>query len=244
MANGCRDDTAAIAAAFDGVTVLETPVPSKAQALRLGDTVAAGFPRVYVDADVTVRAADVAALVRALRAPGVHAAAPQRRLRTEGVGRLVRWYYDVWAELPHVRSGLFGRGVVAVSSLGFERIVALPPVLSDDLAMSEAFTAAERVVVDDAAVDIRLPRTARDLIRRRVRVATGTIELDRSQLRGADARTSVGTLVALVRARPALLPRVVVFMAITVVARVGARRRARAGDFTTWLRDESSRGTG
>jgi hypothetical protein len=33
----------------------------------------------------------------------------------------------------------------------------------------------------------------------------------------------------------------VVFLATAVVARLGARRAKRTGDFSTWLRDESSR---
>ena len=34
----------------------------------------------------------------------------------------VRWYYDIWARLPGVRDGLFGRGVIAVSEEGCKRL--------------------------------------------------------------------------------------------------------------------------
>jgi hypothetical protein len=49
-------------------------------------------------------------------------------------------------------------------------------------------------------------------------------------------------LIALCREQPSLLPDVVVFAAITAVARLGAKRAVRRNDFQTWLRDESSRG--
>ena len=117
-------------------------------------------------------------LVRALDEPGVLAAAPARHLRTARSSWWVRGYYRVWERLPGVRDGLYGRGVIALSPEAQRRIDLLPPVLSDDLAISEAFTPGERRVVPEAVVTIRVPRTAADLIRRRVRVATGNREAD------------------------------------------------------------------
>jgi glycosyltransferase involved in cell wall biosynthesis len=66
VANGCTDGTAEVARGFGGVRVVETDVPSKSHALRLGDETAAGFPRVYLDADVVLPAAHVRALCAAL----------------------------------------------------------------------------------------------------------------------------------------------------------------------------------
>jgi hypothetical protein len=53
--NACTDATAAIARAA-GVTVIETPVPGKVPALRLGDEACQVFPRIYLDADVLLSA--------------------------------------------------------------------------------------------------------------------------------------------------------------------------------------------
>jgi hypothetical protein len=242
VCNGCTDDTADRARAFGpAVTVVELAQPSKQAALRRGDEVATRFPRVYVDADVETGAEDLVALIDALAVPGVLAAAPQRRIPYDRAGPLVRWYYDVWQLLPQVRDGLFGRGVIAVSEAGHRRIAALPPAMSDDLAVSEAFAPPERTVVAGAGVVVRPPATMRDLLRRRVRVHTGNAELDRRAGRAESSRTSIGDLLRLARAHPRLAPRLPVFLAVTVVAKIGARRRIRAGDYTTWLRDESSR---
>ncbi|MFJ6370801.1 glycosyltransferase family 2 protein [Streptomyces virginiae] len=265
VCNGCTDDTARVAAGRgDRVRVVEIPTPSKHQALRVGDEHAKGFPRLYVDADVVVGAADVRALVGALeRNPELLAAAPGRDIPLAGCAWPVRAYYRVWQRLPAVREGLFGRGVIAVTEPGHERLAALPPLMADDLAASLAFGPGERRVVEAARVVVRPPRTWSDLIRRRVRAATSSAEFERYQAaRRAEApesvseqaperapepvseqtaRTGTADLRALLWARPTLLPGVVVFVVAALAARRGSRKAIRDQDFSTWLRDESSR---
>ncbi len=244
VANGCTDDTAQVAGAFGApVRVLSIPVPSKREALLAGDRAATSFPRVYLDADVELGAADVQALAVALGQPGALAAGPRRVLALTGAPWLVRWYYDVWSRLPEVRSGLFGRGVIAVSEAGHERIASLPPVLADDLAASLVFAPEERVIVPGAEVVVHVPRTVRDLLRRRVRAAMGTDQVEQAEGGpGASARTRPADLLVLIRAEPLLAPRVAVFLAVAVIARRRARREVRRNQYTTWMRDESSRG--
>lgn len=248
VCNGCTDDTARIAAARGPrVRVVEIPTPSKHAALRAGDDHARGFPRVYVDADVVITGADVRALTDPLQkgtdgASGTLATAPERRIPLDGCAWRVRAYYRVWQQLPVVREGLFGRGVIAVSKAGHARIAALPPLMADDLAASLAFAPAERLVVGAAGVVVHPPRTWPDLINRRIRAAVSTTQVE--QHRGpeeATARTSKADLTALLRREPKLLPAVLVFVAAAVVARRRAQKAIRAKDFGTWLRDESSR---
>ncbi|WP_308346877.1 glycosyltransferase family 2 protein [Streptomyces sp. ISL-66] len=268
VCNGCTDDTAAVAGARGPrVRVVEIATPSKHTALRVGDEHARGFPRLYVDADVVVGAADVRALAGALAdTPGLLAAAPGRDIPLAGCAWPVRAYYRVWQLLPAVREGLFGRGVIAVTEAGHARIAALPPLMADDLAASLAFAPGERRVVETARVVVRPPRTWGDLIRRRVRAATSSAELEHFQAQqtstpapgrpapaaasapstrptpsAPSARTGTDDLRALLRAQPRLLPGVVVFVVAALAARRGSRKAIRAGDFSTWLRDESSR---
>ncbi|MFD7909760.1 glycosyltransferase [Streptomyces sp. NPDC059752] len=257
VCNGCTDDTARVAGERgDRVRVVEIPTPSKHRALRVGDEHARGFPRLYVDADVVVGAADVGALVDTLdRSPELLAAAPGRDVPLVGCAWPVRAYYRVWQRLPAVREGLFGRGVIAVTEAGHARIAALPPLMADDLAASLAFGPGERRVVEEARVVVRPPRTWSDLIRRRVRAATSSAEYERfqaarraggpevaaEQVSEQTARTGTADLRALLRAQPALLPGVVVFVVAALAARRGSRKAIRDQDFSTWLRDESSR---
>ena len=59
VANGCSDNTAAVAASRPGVRVIDLPAPGKSAALNAGDAVAVGFPRAYLDADIPLTAADM-----------------------------------------------------------------------------------------------------------------------------------------------------------------------------------------
>src|SRR5690625_2161472 len=241
VANGCTDGTADLARSM-GVRVVETPVPSKIRALALGDSHVSRFPRFYVDADVVLGADDVPALSGALAEPGVHAAGPERLLVMDGVGRAVRAYYDVWTRLPGVRTELYGRGVIAVDEAGHRRLAHWREAVSDDLAAAMSFAPAELRVLAEAQVLIRPPRRYTDLLRRRIRAATGNAALHRDprapRVRGSGA--SLGELARLVRREPALLPPAAVFLVTALLARLGARW-VRVRGSTTWLRDESSR---
>jgi hypothetical protein len=243
VANGCTDDTVAVAESFGPpVRVLTTPKPSKQAALAAGDEAAKGFPRVYLDADVELGLADLRALGAALAKPEVAAAAPVRHLDLARSAWTVRWYYDVWQRLPAVERGLFGRGVIAVSEAGHERIAQLPPVLADDLAASLSFGAHERVIVPGAVVTVHAPRTFGDLMRRRVRVVTGVAQIEGSaQAPPSTERTSMRDLLVMTARNPLLAPKIAIFLGVTVLARRQGRHAARKRDYTTWLRDDSSR---
>jgi hypothetical protein len=188
-----------------------------------------------------LRAADVHALAEALAEPGVHAAAPARNTPLDGCPWTVRWYYEIWEQLPVVRGGLFGRGVIALTAEGHKRIAGLPELMGDDLAASLSFAPEERRVVEAARVTVHPPRTLHDLLKRRTRSMTVTTQAA-AQTDLPSSRTSTGDLKALLRKAPLRNgPRVAWFVAVTVIARRRSRRAVKAGDFTTWLRDESSR---
>ncbi|WP_075017120.1 glycosyltransferase [Actinacidiphila rubida] len=254
VCNGCTDGTARAAAGRPGVRVVEIATASKHLALRTGDAHAAGFPRLYVDADVVIAAADVRQLAAAVSSGPVLAAAPGRDLPLAGCAWPVRAYYRIWQRLPAVRDGLFGRGVIALSEQGHARVAGLPPLMADDLAVSLAFTPAERRVVENARVTVLPPRTWSDLIRRRIRAGTSTGQLERHQAESTtgesggpapappSARTSTADLRGLLRREPWLLPHLAVFLSVALVARRKSGKALRQGDFGTWLRDESSRG--
>lgn len=242
-ANGCVDNTEAVAVARGPrVRVISIPTPSKQAALRAGDEVAHGFPRIYVDADVELGTQALRALADALRQPGVLAVGPMRVLALTDRPWPVRWYYDVWSRLPSVRDGLFGRGVIGVNAEGHARIEALPELMSDDLAWSLAFGSHERAVVTEARAIVHTPRTVPDLLRRRSRAATGVRQLEGTvDAPRSSARTQPSHLLALVRREPLMLPRVLVFIVLTIAARWHSKRAERTGNYSTWLRDESSR---
>ncbi len=114
--------------------------------------------------------------------------------------------------------------------------------MADDLAASLAFAPEERLVVGAARVVVHPPRTWPDLLRRRVRAAVSTAQVERQQRPPeASARTGKADLLNVLRREPRLFLGVVVFVAAAVIARRKAEKAIRAQDFGTWLRDESSR---
>lgn len=242
VCNGCTDETAEVARRADPrARVIEIQQPSKAEAVRVGNTATDVFPRVHLDADIELSGTAVMQLLEPITRDDVLATAPRRDVPKTSCSRWVRWYYDVWESLPQVEAGLFGRGVVVLSEQAQARVAALPRMLSDDLGMSDSFSGDERRVVPDAVAVIHPPRTVRDLVRRRIRIATGNTQAARLGVRRPASRTSMRTLVGLAVSRPGLALRLPVFLGVHVAARVGARRAVRSGDFTTWQRDESSR---
>jgi hypothetical protein len=71
---------------------------------------------------------------------------------------------------------------------------------------------------------------------------TGAAQIERAQgLDGSADQTRISDLTAIIRHRPAMLPRVGYFLSVAVFVRLRASRARTRGDYLTWLRDESSR---
>jgi glycosyltransferase involved in cell wall biosynthesis len=250
VANGCTDDTAAVAAARPGVRVLDRPEPGKVGALNAGDAVAVGFPRLYLDADIPLRAADVRALAAAVHPAGAAlAAAPRRELVATGRPLAVRGYTAVHSRLPGLRGALVGRGAVMLSEAARSRFGEFPDVVADDLFLDSVVGPHERVEVVAVVSRVETPRTTRDLLRRLERVRRGN-----AALRAAAARTPGGDAVVpghvraadrwswlrdVVLPRPWLLPAGAVYAMVTLVAARRARRPATGPG--SWGRDASTR---
>ncbi len=244
VANGCTDATAEVVRRrFPEAAVLELDTGSKHLALLEGDRVATVLPRVYVDADVVIDGVDVLRLADRVAGPGLPlAAAPRRVLDTTGAGRVVRGYYRVWEQLRAVREGLYGRGVLAVGPEGYARVADRPDVTGDDLYLDLAFSGAEREVVQEATSVIRVPRTATDLVRRRVRAVEGNREQYEASPGRATGRDSRGDVWQIGReGGPHGLVDVVAFLGVTAAARGWALWRRSRGSTAVWHRDESSR---
>jgi glycosyltransferase involved in cell wall biosynthesis len=245
VANGCVDNTAEVARAR-GVCVLELPAPGKSAALNAGDAIATSFPRIYLDADVATTSATVQALADALSRPGTDrhvaplAAVPDRRLVVHGRPLPVRCYFAIQSRLPAARSGLYGRGLIALSENGRARFTRFPDVLADDLFLDSLFAEAERVVLTSVTTEVETPRRTSDLVRRLTRVRRANAALRaRAGKDGISAvRRSSRTswLRDVVLRRPWLAPAGVAYAVITVIADVRARR---ADD--SWGLDTSTR---
>ncbi|MBO3743313.1 glycosyltransferase [Actinoplanes flavus] len=242
VANGCTDDTVAVARGRPGVRVIDLATAGKSPALNAGDEAAVGFPRVYLDADVVLTTAAVRSLAAALEtAP---AATVGRALDVAGRPLPVRAYYAIHGRLPVLRDGLFGRGVVALSEKGRARFGRFPDLVADDLFLDSQFTRQEKAHVTAYTSTVATPRRTGDLIRRLVRVRGGNAAMraaaDRGEItvpvRSADRSSWLRDVVL---PRPWLAPAALCYVTITVLAAVAAKRAGDGG--AAWGRDESSR---
>jgi len=262
VCNGCTDGTAAVARRFPGVRVLELAEGSKPRALDAGDRAARGFPRVYLDADVTATPAAVAATLRALAAGPWLAARPPAAVDLAGASAAVRAFHRARARLAAPRDALWGAGVYGLSAAGHARLGRFPDLVADDLWVDALFTPAEKRVVDAPPVRVVAPRTARSLVRVLARTARGSAEVralaeaappappgavpgaGRAPDPGTGRAPAAGAVPGPARTAGALLrtvrgPRSALDAAVYAALVTAGRARARRAP--AWERDESSR---
>ncbi len=254
VANGCTDETAEFAAARAGVRVIDLPVPGKVGALNAGDDVAVGYPRIYLDADIFLSAADIRKLCGVLESSNVRpkgqllAATARRAIDVSRSSVLVRAYYAINSQLPVYRHALFGRGIVVLSAEGRNRFDRFPDIVADDMFLDSLYDASEKMEVEAVCARVLAPRRTRDLVRRLVRVRRGNMTLRASlpaktEFHGAERRRArISSLMDVALPNPRLVPSVICYLSITVIAAILARRPGRKAGM--WERDDSSRQLG
>ena len=243
VCNGCSDETAQISRDFDeAVSVVETDVPSKSNALNLGDEAASSFPRMYLDADIELGPGALKATFDAIKDP-VHASAPRPIFDTSGASLPVRMFYAAWKRVPYFNESMIGSGVYAMSEEGRSRFDRFPDIIADDGFARLQFTSSERRSVPSATFVVRTPHRLKELIGIKSRVVAGTDELHETfpDLAAREETTrSMG--LAHVILRPHLWPCFTVYAFVKRAIRQRVRNKGKAGNLSQWDRDESSRG--
>lgn len=235
--NGCSDDTASIAAGFDGVRVLEVGEASKTAALNAGDAAARSWPRMYLDADIEVTGEAVAAVLNSLADGPLLAARPAFRYDTSGASFAVRAYYRARNRIPDNLRALWGAGVYALSEDGHRRLGTFPLFTADDYYVDGLFGVEEKAVLDTVPVVVRTPRTAAALLDILRRTYRGNAQQDAASGSGSGSRT-LRQLMASVRG-PLTAFDALVYAGFAVA---GRRRASRPGaPKVGWERDDTSR---
>jgi len=245
IANGCRDRTAEVARRFTGVTVVESPHPSKSDALNLGDDHVTCFPRIYLDADVVVSTAAARTVVETLQQGPALVAAPAISVDTGGRPWRVKAYYRVWTRLPYLRDQHIGTGLYALSHEGRSRFGSFPGLITDDLFVRNLFDRRERRSLNTVTFTCRAPMTLRGIVRIRSRSAAGIRQYRRLFPHYAErARSTDGTrrhrIRPLVR-DPQLWPSLAVYGFVYCAAETWGWLRFRFGDLERWPADQPSR---
>ncbi|SMH27735.1 Glycosyl transferase family 2 [Rathayibacter oskolensis] len=245
-ANGCSDGTAAVARAVDPrIVVAETERASKIAGLNAADELATVFPRIYVDADVSVTAETLLALGDELARPGGPlAAAPEFHVDTRGASWPVRAHYAIWELSDYRVSGLVGSGIYGLSAEGRSRFGAFPEIIADDRFVQQLFAPEERLTLPGHVFTVKAPRRMRNQIKRTVRIAIGNAQLSASGLvpdRPAQSGSGMVSLLKRVLRRPALWPAFPIYCYGYLRPRLEARSIIARGGVPEWNRDETTR---
>lgn len=247
-ANGCSDRTVEIAREVaPHATVLDLPKGSKPLALNEGNALATVFPRFFVDADVMVSYATLAATAALLRSGEALAAAPAIRVDTSASGKAVRAYFRVWQSQPYIRDNMIGSGIFGLSEAGMARVGRFPNIIADDGYVRTRFRSEERrsVAVDangkPASFTVFPPRDAGSLIRIESRRRAGDRQLREGFPASVpQAGTGSGSLTRAFRAGISPID-IGTYLSIKTLGRCLALWNRLRGHANVWHRDTSSR---
>ncbi len=246
VCNGCSDRTAEVArAAAPGITVIESVIPSKSEAINTGMDACSGECVVVADADVSMTVQDLRQLAAGLRGAGVLAAAPAVRMEyLPGTTWGVRAFYRFWMSLPYVQEGMMAAGVWALNEAGRQRVGRLPRIISDDGYVRLLFAEGERIEVGSAVSVVLAPLTIPDLVKIKTRSRLGWYELRTRfpELLAREVRTRrYASAWFGVLARPSLWLAALPYLYVNLLSRRRAVLQARNLATYRWERDEGSR---
>ena len=183
VVNGSTDATRSIAQRYVGVTGAELARASKIAALNEGDRIAGDlFPRLYVDADVTVAPGTIEGLIRALDTDAPAVASPPSRVAVSASSWAVRAFYRALDIHPVVgawrRESMGWRRIYGANAAARARFGRWPDLLNDDGFFESIFAPDEKSITLEGMVSSNAPTTLRGEFRRQMRIERGNRQLD------------------------------------------------------------------
>jgi glycosyltransferase involved in cell wall biosynthesis len=243
ICNGCTDKTAEVVASFgSAIKCIETPTPSKANALNLGDSEAHYFPRFYQDADIVLSFETICQVAQVLQSGKYLAASPTIHMDLRNSSWAVRSYYEIWLQLPYIKEGMIGAGVYALSKEGRKRFGKFPLIIADDGYIRALFNAKERTSVASCYSLVRAPDDMESLLKIKTRSRLGGYEFKSKfpELLKNEEKNYRSALFGLLK-RIQTWPKILIYLYVNLSSRLRANKYAQIQGYTGWDRDESSR---
>jgi len=243
ICNGCDDDTAVIAKKFEPyAVVIETSIPSKTNAINLGEDEAMSFPRIYMDADTQLTEGSLDKIIETLESGPYLAVSPTPRMDLSNSNWFVKAYYDIWLSLPYSQQGMMGAGVYALSEGGRKRFGVFPDIIADDGYVRALFKEHERCNVEGAYSIVKAPVSLHWLIKIKTRSRMGQWQLADlyPECLANETKDYSGAILKLLK-KPLLWPKVGVYLYVNFKSRVLAKRKMKDLANYRWEKDDSSR---
>lgn len=241
VCNGCTDNSAALVKEIDSkIICLETTVASKTNAINLGDKKAIHYPRIYLDADISLTP-DAAMAMRSTLQESWLATSLEPKIDVSNSSWAVKAFYNIWLRLPYCKAGMIGSGVYALSEAGRARFDQFPDVIADDGYIRCLFKENERTVTKGHYANVTAPKDLWSLIKIKTRSRLGRYQLREKfpELLANEEKNysaAFGNLLLDFR----LWPELSVYFFINFVSRLRARYQYLIRPIR-WERDDSSR---
>lgn len=243
VCNGCSDDTASVASHYPRVRVLVTDIPSKVQALNLGESEVSSFPRLYFDADLQMTTDAIVALVERMSCTSALLVAPKMTMDLSRCSWLSRQYHQFWSALPAYAKRM--GGVYGLTEQGRGYFDQFPEVTGDDAYVRSLFSADQVDIPADIEFLCEPPTNLRDLLQVRTRIVRGGNQLEAQYGASPEVPTNgLGDVIARVARHPSELLAAACFVSVTLWVKYRVNRQRGRGHALTWERDHSSRVSG
>lgn len=179
ICNGCTDDTEKIIHdEFQNVLCHSLKKSSKALAIRHAESLNPGFPRLYLDADINLSAADADRFISKARDHELEALLiPSSKVTTTQCSTMVKAFYRAWYNTPHVQTFGYGAGAYLINQAGRDRFGLWPELVADDAFIRSQFRTEETHLIQSIKVGVKAPKTLWSLIKVKARSKFGNLEL-------------------------------------------------------------------
>lgn len=241
ICNGCDDSTADVVRSIsEKIICLETNIKSKTNAINMGEEYSHYFPRIYLDADVTLSLDTLDALCAKLN-EGYFAVSPSVKMNLESCSYIVKSYYDIWLSLPYCKAGMIGAGVYALSESGRKRFESFPDIIADDEYVRLHFSQKERAKIDNQYSLVYAPKNLSGLIKIKTRSRLGGYELRKKfpDLVNNNDKDYYGVIKQSLPKVQAW-PKFAIYLFINIFTRIRARMLLTSNELS-WERDDTSR---
>jgi len=243
VVNGCTDNTYDTANSFSNdITLIKSDIPSKINALNIGDSHATSYPRIYMDADIQLEEGTLKKITDSLLKGKLLAVSPIPKMDFSSSSWFVKAYYDIWLSLPYCISGMMGAGVYALSKEARTRFDKFPDIIADDGYVRALFKEEERGSVKDAYVIVKAPASLKWLLKIKIRSRLGQMELASKfpELLKNEEKSYSGALSNFIK-KPQKWPKLFIYLFVTVVTRIYAKNNLKKIADYQWEKDMSSR---